>query len=113
MQQAPAGPLTAPKALRRGTGAHDILVELVLADLVGLVVALVLGALLGALLGPLLGWGFQFLRVVLHASLPIDIAALVIACLLVNAILREWVLHEDGVSWGCAALALFVGVVVI
>jgi hypothetical protein len=113
MHQASAGPLTTPKALRRSTGAHDILVELVLADLAGLVVALVLGALLGALLGPLVGWGFQFLRVVLHVSLPIDIAALVIACLLVNAILREWVLHEDGVSWGCVALALFVGVAVV
>src|SRR5205085_1138940 len=100
-------PLNTPKAFRRSTGAHDILVELVLADLVGLVVALVLGALLGALLGPLVEWSFQFLRLVLHASLPIDIAALVIACLFANAVLREWVLHEDGVSWGCAALALF------
>lgn len=112
-QATPAGPLTTPKALRRRTGAHDILVELVLADLIGLVVTLVLGALLGALLGPLVGWGFQFLRVVLHASLPLDIAALVIACLLANAILREWVLHEDGGDWGCAALALFVGVGVV
>lgn len=112
-QATPAGPLTTPKALRRGTGAHDILVELVLADLVGLVVALVLGALLGALLGPLVGWGYQFLRLVLHASLPIDIAALVIACLLANAILRKWVLREDGGDWGCAAVVLFVGVVVV
>src|SRR5216683_927015 len=107
MQQAPVGPLTTPKALRRSTGAHDILVELLLADLAGLLLALVVGALFGALLLPLAGWGFQFLRVVLHASLPIDIAALVIACLLVNAILREWVLHEDGGDWGCAALVLF------
>lgn len=112
-QATPVGPLTTPKALRRGTGAHDILVELVLADLVGLMVALVLGALLGALLVPLVGWGFQFLRLVLHASLPLDIAALVITCLLANAILREWVLHEDGGDWGCAALALLVGVVVV
>lgn len=116
MQQAtPVGPLTTPKALRRSTGAHDVLVELLLADLVGLLLALALGALFGALLGPLVGWGFQFLRVVLHASLPIDIAVLVIACLLANAILREWVLHEDGGDWGCAALALFVvgGVVAV
>ena len=113
MHQAPAGPLTTPKALRRGTGAHDILVELALADLIGLVVALVLGALLGALFGPLVGWGFQFLRLVLHVSLPIDIAALVIACLFANAILREWVLHEDGGDWGCAALVLFLVVGVV
>ena len=114
-QATPAGPLTTPQALRRSTGAHGILVELVLADLAGLTVALVLGAFLGALLGPLVGWGFQFLRVVLHASLPIDIAALVIACLLANAILREWVLHEDGGDWGCAALALLLvgGVVAV
>jgi hypothetical protein len=113
MQQAtPAGPLTTPKALRRSTGAHDILVELLLADLAGLLLALALGALFGALLLPLAEWGFQFLRVVLHASLPIDIAALVIACLLMNAILREWVLHKEASeSWGCAIGLL--GVVVV
>lgn len=109
--QTPAGPLTTPKALRRSTGAHDILVELLLADLAGLLVALVLGALLGALLLPLAGWGFQFCRVVLHASLPIDIVALVIAGLLVNAMLRKWVLHKAGESLGCAS-TLFVVMVV-
>lgn len=108
----PAGPLTTPQAFRRSTGAHEILVELAFSDLIGLLVALVLGALLGALLVPLAGWGFQFCRVVLHASLPIDIAALVIALFLAHAMLREWVLHkEENASWGYA-IALFLLVVV-
>jgi hypothetical protein len=111
-QATPAGPLTTPKALRRSTGAHDILVELLLADLIGLLIALVLGALLGALLVPPIGWVIQFCGVILHASLPLDIAALVIACFLANAILREWVLHKEAnASWGCA-VALFLLVVV-
>jgi hypothetical protein len=106
-QATPAGPLTTPKALRRATGAHDILVELLLADLAGLLGALVLGALFGALLVPPIGWGFQFYGAILHASLPLDLATLVFACCLANGMLRRWVLHKDAsASWGCAA-ALF------
>ncbi len=107
----PAGPLTTPKALRRGTGAHSILVELVLSDLAGLLIALLLGALLGALLFPLIGWGIQFWRVALHASLPLDSAVLVIALILLHGLLRKWVLHKEASeSWGCA-ITLFLIVV--
>ena len=113
MQQGtPAGPLATPKALRRSTGAHNILVELGLSDLAGLLLALALGALFGALLVPPIGWFFQFYGGVLHASLPLDITTLVIALVLANGILRKWVLHKDAsASWGCAAaLALVAGV---
>lgn len=111
-QATPAGPLTTPKALRRATGAHDILVELLLADLAGLLLALVLGALFGALLVPLIGGVFQFYGGVLHASLPLNIATLVFACCLANGILRKWVLHKDAsASWGCAAALVLVAVV--
>jgi hypothetical protein len=111
-QATPAGPLTTPKALRRATGAHDILVELLLADLAGLLLALVLGALFGALLVPPIGWVFQCYGAVLHASLPLDIATLVIACCLANGILRRWVLHKEAdAAWGCAAVLFLVAVV--
>jgi hypothetical protein len=106
-QQTPAGPLTTPQALRRETGAHDILVELLLADLAGVLLALVLGALFGALLEPPARWLVQASRVVLHISLPLDIAALVIVCCLANAILRVWVLDKDAeVAWGCTIVLL-------
>ena len=58
-QATPAGPLTTPQALRRKTGAHDILLELLLADLAGLLLALLLGALFGALFVPPIGWGVK------------------------------------------------------
>src|SRR6266699_2929800 len=113
MQQVtPAGPLATPKALRRSTGAHDILVELLLADLAGLLLALALGALFGALLVPPIGWVFQFYGAVLHASLPLDIATLGIACCLANGILRRWVLHKEAdAAWGCAAALFLVAAV--
>src|SRR5258708_4010961 len=111
-QATPAGPLTTPKALRRATGAHDILVELILADLASLLLALLLGALFGALLVPPIGWFIQFCRVVLHASLPFDLAALVIVCCLGNAILREWARKKEAdFAWGCTIVLLLLVVV--
>src|SRR2546421_4433812 len=113
MQQGtPAGPLATPKALRRSTGAHNILVELGLSDLAGLLLTLALGALFGALLVPPIGWFFQFYRAMLHASLPLDIATLVIACCLANGILRRWVQHKEAdVAWECAIVLFLVAVV--
>lgn len=111
-QVTPAGPLTTPKALRRSTGTHDILMELLLSDLAGLLLALVLGALFGVLLVPPIGWVFQFYGGVLHASLPLDIATLVIALILANGILRKWVLHKEAdAAWGCAAALVLVTVI--
>jgi len=108
-QQTPAGPLTTPQALRRSTGAHDILVELLLADLAGLLLALVLGALFGALLVPPVGWLIQFGHVILHASLPLDIATLLILCCLAFAILRQYVQRKDaGFDWGCTIVLFLV-----
>ena len=108
-QSTPARPLSTPRALRRSTGAHAVLVLLVLADLVGALLALVLGALFGALLEPPARWLVQASRVVLHASLPLDIAALVILCYLANAILRQYVQNKDAeFAWGCTIVLFLV-----
>jgi len=111
-QATSAGPLTTPKALRRSTGTHDILVELGLSDLAGLLLALGLGALFGALLVPPISWVIQFYGAVLHASLPLDIVTLVIACCLAIGMLRRWVLHKEAdAAWGCATALFLVAVI--
>lgn len=111
-QATPASPLTTPQTLHRETGTHDILVELGLADLVGLLFALLLGALFGALLVPPVRWLLLVCLTILHASLLLDIAALVIVCCLANAVLHEWVMHKEAnTAWGCT-FVLFLGVLV-
>lgn len=107
-QSTPAGPPTTHWVLHRATGAHDIVFSLLLADLASLLLALVLGALLE----PLIGGLFQACRVLLHDSLPLDIAALVIACCLAGAILRTWVLRKDAKVIWVRTLVLFLLVVV-
>jgi hypothetical protein len=108
-QPTPVGPLTTPQALRRPTGAHAILVSLVLADLLSMLLALLLGALFGTLLEPPARWVIQAGRFVLHGSLPLDIAALLTLCCLANAILRVWVLDKTAkIAWGCTIVLFLV-----
>ncbi len=100
-QQTPAGPLTTPQAFRRSTGAHALLVSLVLADLVGLLLAL----LIGALLGPLAWWCLQELALVLHTSLPLDAGIVLLLCCIATATIRQRVLQKNAEDvWGCAGL---------
>ena len=103
------GPLATPKAFRRSTGAHAIMVSLLLADLFGMLLTM----LIGAVIGPWL-WALVYLGApLLHASLLLDIGIVLIAACLAIGILRQRVQKKSaGDAWGCTG-SLIVGLVAV
>lgn len=93
------GPLTTPKAFRRPTGAHAILISLLLADLVGMLFWL----FVGAIIGPLGWWLAQVFVFLLHASLLLDVwIVLLVACCAVGVLRRYLLNKQRDDAWGCA-----------
>jgi hypothetical protein len=101
------GPLTTPQAFRRPTGAHAILVALLLADLCG--VLLWLGV--GAFLTPLLWWLLQYLAPLLHLSLLLDVGSVLILACVAFGLLRQRVQYKrTDEAWGWVSV-LIIGIV--
>jgi hypothetical protein len=92
-------PLTTSKAFHRPTGAHAIIVSLVLADLAGMLFWLAVGVLIE----PLVWWLMQEFVFLLHASLLLDVwIVLTLACC-ASGILRQDILNKkEEEVWGCA-----------
>lgn len=101
----PRGPLTTPKAFRRPTGAHAILVSLLLTDLAGMLFWL----FVGALIEPLVWWLVQEFVFLLHVSLLLDVEiVLTLACGAIGT-LRQYILNKkDDDAWGCAGSLIIV-----
>ena len=93
------GPLTTPKAFRRPTGTHAIIVSLLLADLAGMLFWL----FVGALIGPLGWWLVQEFVFLLHHSLLLDIwIVLMLACFASGTLWQYVLKKQEENGWGCA-----------
>ncbi len=97
------GPFATPKAFRRPTGAHAIIVSLLLADLAGTTVWL----LIGAFIWPPLWWLVRLCVSLFHASLIFDVGIVLIAASLATGIIRRRVLKKNGDdAWGYPAMLI-------
>jgi hypothetical protein len=94
-QQQREGPITTAKAFQRITGAHTIIVSLLLADIVGVAVWL----LIGALIGPPIWWLLRACVNLLHTSLILDIGLIVIGTCLLIGFFRRRVLRSREDAW--------------
>lgn len=105
MQSSPYQPtaITVPRAFRRGTGAHGIIAQLVLADLIGFVV----WVLIGAFIGPPLWYVVRALLDLLHASLLFDFWLILTIVCLATGRYRQRSLHKAADdAWGGASLVI-------
>jgi hypothetical protein len=103
------GPLTTPQAFRRPTGAHALLVWLLLADLCG--VLLWLGV--GAFLTPLFWWLLQDLAPLLHSSLLLDVGSvLILACVAFGLLWQRVQYQRTDEAWGWVSV-LIIGIVTV
>lgn len=73
---------------RRETGAHAIIAQLLLADLVGIMIVLFLGATIGMPLW----WLLQWIGLLYQGSLVIDIAVILILTFLIMGLIRHHLL---------------------
>lgn len=109
MQQSPprpqtTSPITQPKAFRRNVGAHSIIAQLVLADVIGALI----WTLLGALIWPPTWWLPHALLHLLHASLIFDIGLVVILACLGIGLFRQRVLQQQKEdAWGTTGPIIF------
>ncbi len=93
------GPLATPRAFRRPTGAHAILVAVLVADLAGFLTWLVMGAFAW----PLFWWVARLCASRLHASLLLDVGiVLILACILIGAIRHVLTKHAEE-AWSVPA----------
>jgi hypothetical protein len=105
------GPITTPPSFRRVTGAHAIIFQIVLADLVGFLFWL----LAGAIIGPPTWWIIRdFLRL-FHASLFFDFWLLITVCCLMAGYYRRHSIRllPDSAWAGPAMIIVFTGVLLI
>lgn len=99
------GPLATPKAFRRPTGAHAILVAVLLADLVDFLIWL----LIGAIAWPLCWWFARLVVSMLHASLIFDVILVLILLCFGIGLLRRHLLNKNAEdAWGIPALLIIV-----
>src|SRR5215470_18780231 len=100
------GPLSTPKAFRRPTGAHAIIVSILFADLAGTLIWLLLSTFAWLPLWWLARRSVTFL----HASLFLDVALVLIAASVATGIIRRHMLKKNaGAAWG----PLFLFIVVL
>jgi hypothetical protein len=98
------GPLTTPKAFRRMTGAHTVIVSILFADFTGLLIA----TLIGALIGSPTWWLFRAIADLFHASLTFDIGfILCLFCFTIGQFRQRKLKKDIESSWGCAGPLIF------
>ena len=97
-------PLATPKAFRRPTGAHAIIVSLLLADLFGVLLWL----LIGAFAWPLLWWFVRLCASLLHASLLLDVGlVLILLCLGIGLMRRHLLKKNANDAWEWPGTLMF------
>ena len=98
-------PSAMPKAFRRVTGAHGIMAQLVVADLVGILI----WAIFGAIVGPPIWYVLRALSLLFHASLLLDLwFILLIICLAIGRYRRRSLHLSSDEAWGGVTLIIMV-----